>query len=226
MKHYLKQAAFAFGIMAIALIGCRKESLNLNPSLNPSSESEIQSLVIQTDQESEALETTFNESTNEIAVVNEGLAADYLVTEYDFNTESGSDPANASSLNRSFIRCLKDLKLEEDQIKKIRMALTDYEDCKSSAIKRARAIHHDLVAKYRELAAEQAKLLRAGKITKAEFEQRISRLRHAFMKELRALQLKEKLNEALKNCHNKLLRQINGILNERQWKAFIACYKK
>jgi DNA anti-recombination protein RmuC len=125
--------------------------------------------------------------------------------------------------NHSFMRCLRDLKLDSAQMRQLRMALKDYNDCNTSAIHRARAIHAKLAAKYKDLAAEQAQLLKDGKITKAEFQQRIERIRKAFQKELRELQLKEKVNAALKDCHAKFLRQLNGILTERQWNAFVAC---
>ena len=227
MELKIKQAAIAFGIMALAFTSCRKETTSLNPSLISSSENDIELLVTQTKNESDKLQITFNQATNEIAAVNEGIAADYLVTENDFTADLGSDPSSSTSNDKgSFIDCLKGLKLDNDQTKKVRIILAGYEDCKSSAIKRARAIHAQLVEKYKELAAEQAKLLSAQKITKAQYEERIARLRQAFEKELKALQLEEKLNEALKDCHTKFLRQLNGILTERQWKAFIECYKK
>ena len=228
MKRNFKKAALAFGIIAIALIGCRKEQIILNPTLNDASESEIQSLSVQTETESDAFEIMYDETTNEMVAVNEGIAADYLVSDKDFSVEETPSGSSSTSNVRdhSFLRCLKDLKLEDDQIKKIRIALGEYKDCKASAIHRARAIHAKLVAKYKDLAAEQAKLLTDGKITKAEYEQRIARLRHAFQKELRELQLKEKLHEALKDCHAKFLRQLNGVLTDRQWKAFVNCYRK
>ena len=229
MKRNFKNAALAIGIMALAFIGCRKEKMILNPSLNDVSESDIQALVAQTESESESLEITYNEVTGEMYAANEGIAADYLVTEENFDvnpTPTGSNSSENEVEDHSFIRCLKDLKLDEDQIKKIRIALGEYKDCKASAIKRARAIHEKLEAKYKELAEEQLKLLRAGKITKKEYEQRIARLRYAFQKELRELQLEEKLHEALKDCYSKFLRQLHGILTERQWKAFLNCYKK
>jgi len=164
-----------------------------------------------------------------MSAVNDGMAADYLVSVTDFDAErntvnSSSDARNAIR-NRSFLRCLSQLKLEDIEAKKIRIALGEYDDCKESAVQRARATHSKLQEKYNDLAHEQAKLLRAGKITKAEYDSSIARLRHAFQKELRALQLKEKLNDALRNCHKILLRQINGILSERQWKAFVDCSK-
>lgn len=224
MKRNIKITALAIGLLAIGLTGCKKEQFGLTPETAYNSESDIQSLAIQA--ENETTDITYDENSNELTAVNEGLAPDYLVTGADFDTET-TGPNNSNSVHgQSFIRCLKSLKLEDDQVKKIRAAMADYEDCKASAIKRARAIHAKLVAKYKELAEEQAKLLRAGKITKAEYEQRIARLRHAFQKELRELQLKEKLREALKDCHTKFLRQLHGILSEIQWKAFVDCYRK
>ena len=233
MKRNLKIALLAIGIMALTFTGCKKELMNVNPALTNFSETEIQALAVQSDAENEASEILYDEATNEMVAVNEGIAYDYLVTVEDFNNsgayrlDSMIDARSTSNIkDHSFVRCLHGLKLEEDQIKKIRIALGGYNDCKASAIHRARAIHAHLVAKYKDLAHEQAKLLRAGKITKEEYEARIARIRHAFQKELRELQLKEKLNEALKDCYTKFLRQLNGILTERQWKAFLACHKK
>lgn len=227
MKNLIKKSALVLGIAFIALTGCRKENVDLNSTINPSSESDIEALVTQTDQENESVAIIYDESSNEITASNEGIAADYLISEADLEAETPANSTSASTLaDQSFLRCLKSVNPDADQVKKLRIALADYEDCKASVIKRARAIHHDLVLKYRDLAKEQAKLLRLGKITKAEYEARIQRLRHAFKKELRALQLKDKVDAALKDCHAKLLRQIHAILSERQWKAFIDCYRK
>jgi hypothetical protein len=225
MKRNFKKAALAFGIMALAFIGCRKEQLNLNSALNTDSETEIQALAVQTETEDNVI--LYDEATNEMVAVNEGISADYLVNSDDLD-ENGNLSGRHSSgrddiRNHSFMRCLRDLKLDSAQMRQLRMALKDYNDCNTSAIHRARAIHAKLAAKYKDLAAEQAQLLKDGKITKAEFQQRIERIRKAFQKELRELQLKEKVNAALKDCHAKFLRQLNGILTERQWNAFVAC---
>ena len=226
MKQNLKIAAFVTAFIALAITGCQKElsSLNTTPA------TDIQALTAQTESENNAVEVLYNDASGEMTATNEGIAFDYLVTAEDFDATANSMGANSSStsnlVNHSFMRCLKDLKLDTAQVRKIRMALRDYNDCKTSAIHRARAIHAKLVAKYKDLAAEQAKLLKDGKITKAEYQARIERLRHAFEKELRELQLKDKVNEALKDCHAKFLRHLNGILTDRQWKAFVDCYKK
>jgi hypothetical protein len=228
MKRNFKKAALAFGIMALAFIGCRKEQLNLNPALNTNSETEIQALAVQTETEDNVI--LYDDVTNEMVAANEGISVDYLVNSDDLDENENLSGRHSSGRddirNHSFMRCLRDLKLDSAQMRQLRIALKDYNDCNASAVHRARAIHAKLAAKYKDLAAEQAQLLKDGKITKAEFQQRIERIRKAFQKELRELQLKEKVNAALKDCHAKFLRQLNGILTERQWNAFVACYKK
>lgn len=228
MKRNFKKAALAFGIMALAFIGCRKEQLNLNPALNTNSETEIQALAVQTETEDNVI--LYDDVTNEMVAANEGISVDYLVNSDDLDENENLSGRHSSGRddirNHSFMRCLRDLKLDSAQMRQLRIALKDYNDCNASAVHRARAIHAKLATKYKDLAAEQAQLLKDGKITKAEFQQRIERIRKAFQKELRELQLKEKVNAALKDCHAKFLRQLNGILTERQWNAFVACYKK
>jgi hypothetical protein len=228
MKRNFKKAALAFGIMALAFIGCRKEQLNLNPALNTNSETEIQALAVQTETEDNVI--LYDDVTNEMVAANEGISVDYLVNSDDLDENENLSGRHSSGRddirNHSFMRCLRDLKLDSAQMRQLRIALKDYNDCNASAVHRARAIHAKLAAKYKDLAAEQAQLLKDGKITKAEFQQRIERIRKAFQKELRELQLKEKVNAALKDCHAKFLRQLNGILTERQWNAFVTCYKK
>src|SRR5688572_19040639 len=117
MKQNFKNAALAIGIMALAFTGCKKELLNLDPAQTDGIESDIQALATQTESEGESLEITWDEATGEMAAANEGIAADYLVTEEDLDVNPGSEGPNSSTRNvrdHSFIRCLHDLKLDED----------------------------------------------------------------------------------------------------------------
>lgn len=230
MKSNLKNTALAIGLMALGMVGCKKDTLNQNFATTENLDYQIQSLVNQTQTDGEALEVYVDNNTSEIAVQNEGISTDYLVSSEDFDgTVSSSDPSDNSRKHirdNSFIRCLKQLKLDTTQMRKVGYVLAEYKHCNASAIKRARAIHAKLKDKYKELVEVQVKLYRNNEITKEELEARIKRIRMAFHKELRELQLKEKLNEAFKNCHDKLLRQLHGILTERQWDAFVKCYKR
>ena len=36
---------------------------------------------------------------------------------------------------------------------------------------------------------------------------------------------KEKLDAALKNCYSKFLRNLKGVLSDKQWIQFVCCYK-
>lgn len=230
MKRNLKNTVLAIGLMALGMVGCQKDTLNQNFATSENLDYQIQSLVTQTDNESDVLEVYVNENTSEMSVENEGIPTDYLVTSEDMNGATGSMGDNSDKRkhirDNSFIRCLKSLGLDDDQNKKLAIILAEYKDCNASAIKRARAIHAGLQDKYKELAAAQIKLYRNNEITKDELEARLKRIRMAFQKELRELHLKEKLHDAFKNCHDKMLRQLHGILTERQWAAFVKCYKK
>jgi hypothetical protein len=230
MKKNLKIIALAIGIMAVGMTGCKKEAMEMATSGTDVSNSEIQALVVQTENENSNQEITFDEVTSSMAAVNEGVAPDYLVSSEDLDADETSSNPNVRGRsqirNNSFIRCIRGVKPDSAQARQIKAALNDYNDCKSSAIKRAGVIHRQLQAKYKGLVEDQRELLRDSTITKQQYKERITRLRFAFQKELKELHLKEKLGDALKACHEKFLRKLHGILSERQWKAFIACAKK
>lgn len=230
MKKNLKIIALAIGIMVVGITGCKKEAMETLVSDTDLSSSEIQALAVQSENQGNEVEITYDEVTAIMAAVNEGIAPDYLVLSEDLdadeNSSSPSVQSRSSIRNNSFIRCIRGVKPDSTQARQIKAALKDYDDCKSSAIKRARTIHSQLQAKYKGLAEDQRKLLKDSTITRQQYKERIERLRFAFQKELKDLHLKEKLGDALKACHEKFLRKLNGILSERQWKAFIACAKK
>ncbi|NUM32016.1 MAG: hypothetical protein HUU47_06800 [Bacteroidetes bacterium] len=230
MKRNLKNTALAIGLMALGMVGCQKDTLNQNFTDSENLDYQIQSLVTQTDNESDVLEVYLDDNTSEIAVQNEGIPTDYLVTSEDLSETSGAIGGNTDNRkhikDNSFLRCLKGLGLDSDQYRKLAIILAEFKDCNASAIKRARTIHAELQKKYKELAEAQIKLYKNNEITKSELEARLKRIRMAFHKELRDLHLKEKLADAFKNCHDKMLRQLHGILTDRQWAAFVKCYKR
>ena len=230
MKRNLKIIALAIGIMAVGITGCKKEAMEMVGSGTDFSNSEIQALVVQTENENANQEVTYDEVTSTMAAVNEGVAPDYLVSSEDLdadeNSSSAAVQARSSIRNNSFIRCIRGVKPDSIQARQIKAALNDYADCRSSAIKRARLIHSQLQDKYKALVEDQRELLKDSTITREQYKERITRLRFAFQKELKELHLKEKLGDALKGCHEKFLRKLQGILSEKQWKAFIACVKK
>lgn len=233
MKRTLKISALVIGMMALALTGCKKDKLveqNATTQAITSGDEDITALVIQAEEDDNNIEATYNESTEDISMENEGIAYDYLVEASDIDADESSQDAAVAKRKKirqkSFIYCLRKTNPSKDQVRKLKYAIGEYAKCKESAIKRARAIYAKLHAKYKKLAHEQIRLYKAGKITKKELHQRLLRIRHAFKKELRELKLKEKLHTALKNCYKGLLKDIKGVLTERQWKAFVECYRR
>lgn len=224
----LKKLAVVFGMIAIGVVGCKKE--DLNQITTSTSQSDIQALAVQAETENSNKEVLLIDATGNMEAVNAGIAYDYLVAKEDLTADERSSNAGVKARGpireKSFIGCLRRLDLDSNQVGQIKTALANYADCKSSAISRARAIHQSLVDKYKALAQAQVQLYKDSTITKAELDQRLMRLRKAFAADLRDLELKEKIGDALKNCHLAFLKELKGILTERQWKAFVACHRK
>jgi len=234
MNQTLKISALAIGMMAIVFTGCKKDKLveqNATTSQLADSETDIDilGLVDQADNADNNIEVIYNEGSEDLTMANDGIAADYLVEENDLDADENSSDATVAKRKNirqnSFIKCLRTLDLKKDQVRKIKYSIGEYRNCRASAVKRARAIYAKLYAKYKALAVTQIRLYKAGKITKKELINRITRIRYAFHKELRTLKLKEKLDAALKNCYTKFLRNLKGVLTQKQWIQFICCYK-
>lgn len=230
MNRTLKISALAIGMMALVMTGCKKEKLveqNATTTQLAETDADILGLVNQADLVEDNMEVTYNESTEDLTMANDGIAADYLVEENDLDADENSNDATVAKRKNirqnSFIKCLRTLDLSKDQVRKIKYSIKSFKNCRESSIKRARAIYAQLYAKYKKLAVEQIRLYKAGKITKKELVNRITRIRYAFHKELRSL--KVKVNAALKNCYKKFLTNLKGTLTDKQWIKFICCYK-
>jgi|GEM_PF-543682 len=227
----LKISALVIGMMTLAITGCKKENVAKQETTNTetTSDPDISALALQAEAVDNSMEAVYNQATEDFTMENEGIAADFLVdatdVDADENATSANDAKRKHIKSNSFIFCLRKLDLHCDQKAKIKILLGEYKDCRESAIKRARAIYHELYAKYKTAAQEQEKLYRAGKITKDQLAERLERLRKAFQKDLAELKLKEKLDVALKTCYRKFLIQLKGTLGEKLWIQFVCCYK-
>jgi hypothetical protein len=217
--------AFAV-ILTIAFSSCSKKE-SINPSNdnsvvgNEMVEQEIAVLNDQTDDEFENSELMGGSETEGFYLDNDGIPDAYQITESTADYISGSKRAGEA---RRFIACMKELNLSKDQIESLRKAFKIYEDCHSSILVRHRLAIKSLLAKYNDKHAELVKALRNGRITKEEFAKKVQELRKAFMRERH--EINSKVRTALKDCYSHLLKNIHRILNERQWKAFVNCYRK
>jgi hypothetical protein len=101
-----------------------------------------------------------------------------------------------------------------------------YKDCKDKAVIRAKTIYRELQVKYKTKYSRIYNAFINGSITREKFKTLVAELRIEFKKELRSLHLKEKLDENFKACFRKFLVGLHPILSERQWNAFVTCYKR
>jgi hypothetical protein len=231
MKNLIQKAALVLGVVLIAFTACKKQ--DLNEVVNATNdEATLVALVDQANNEMLTEDASTDAPEMGVARLDEGLAADYLVVASDFeDVQSPNGPDSMDDQRRhvkahSFVACLRRLELSDRQKEAIKGNLAKYEDCKEAAIHRARAIHKKLVDQYQEKFMRLRKALDNGDITEEQFKEGVKKLRMAFNKELRSLQLGEKIDAAIKECYGKFLRNLKEILNERQWKAFVACHKR
>jgi len=173
---------------------CKKEAVK---EVIDQTEVEVAALENQTDGDVTEADVIADETSEELYIEGEGLAADWIVEEEDMDVVQGPAGGNdAKSIRayvrkRSFIKCLSGLNLDKTQIKKIRSSIGEYKKCRVSAVTRARVIYNNIkktyVAKYQSLLKE----FKAGKITRKELVEGTARLRKAFINDVRVAHLKK-----------------------------------
>ena len=228
MKNVIQKATLVLGVVLLAFTACKKQ--DMEKVVGSTTETDLIALVDQAGSDmliEEANDVTPDEG---VALIDEGISADFLVVAADLDETEGPNGLDDKQRNHvrshSFIACLRKVELSERQQMAIKKALANYENCKESAVKRARAIHAKLVAAYKEKFERLQKAFRNGDLTEKEYKEAVHRLRMAFNKELRSLQLHEKLDAAFKNCYKEFLGNVKNILTEKQWAAFVECHKR
>lgn len=222
MKTKLNLWIASAAVAAILFTGCSKQDQASPVSASGSNTEltvpEIDVLADQADNEFVNLEVSGGTESEGFVLENDGLPDAYQVTESTIDEMNKRD-GNAKRLRH----CLSKLELSSEQVAKIRRLFHAYEECKGSIVKRHAGAVRDLVARFNERHEELVKALRNGRITKQQFEEKVKALRAEFNRTKAALA--EKARAALKSCYTHMLRGMNGVLTERQWKAFVNCYR-
>ncbi|MEZ4805232.1 MAG: hypothetical protein R2852_07060 [Bacteroidia bacterium] len=222
MKKKLNIWIAAVAFAAVLFTACSKEEtqINTSPSASELSIPEIDVLSTIADEEFINSEIDGGTEAEEFTVQNDGIPDAYQVSEssLDFN----SNAKRGLHVDR-FKACLSKLKLSSDQIMKLRHLYKEYQGCNASIIKRYKHALRQMQIKYNGKYHALVKALRNGRITKAEFEKHVKVLRAEFKRAKYNLAVKSRA--ALKTCYIKMLRGMHGVLNDRQWKAFVNCYR-
>lgn len=220
MKTNLRYIPLFLAFLAFVLAGCSKPSENKSTQ-GPAADPNIEAMTGQALSGLGSQEVYEGEPETGLFMDNEGVPAVFMAEETDLD---GNDPLRAAIRMHALIRCLKSIGMDESQAQQVRVSLHDYKVCKENAVKRAKAIYRDLQATYKAKYGQLYRKYKAGEITEREFKKLVEQLRIAFKRELHALHLKEKLDQAFAKCFRILLGNLKSILSENQWITFKTCF--
>ena len=229
MKNHMIKIATLAAALIVSTTACKKEVAQNALNAEQDTEVQIEKLSEVANADIYYGDVMADETTQSFGMETEGIHSNFLVDETDLEESQG--PAGGGEdlakrkriVNKSFIYCLRKQELDKDQIIKIKSLLSNYNDCKYSAVQRARAIYNKILGEYQAKFKRYLAAYNAGKITKDEFKRAVLELRKGFAKELRGLQLKGKLHIAFKNCYIKMLRELHGVISPRQWHNLKEC---
>ena len=206
-------------IILFAAVGCKKQTETIAPASDESALFEAQATAIVDD-----ADVTYNDAvvaggseTDAFFAENDGLPEAYVMVETDM------DDAGFKRIDNRFFACIKKLNLTDTQAMKLRRAVRAYEECKAADIKAHREAYAKLTLRIENARKELLAQLRNGKITKAQFEDGMVKLRKEFETGLRYI--KASYAKTLKACYYKFMSATKEILTPRQWKAFVECYR-
>lgn len=201
-------------IMLFAVTGCKKEAVVVEDN----SKYEADAMINDADNSYNDVVITEGGETTEFSAENEGLPEVYTLIEMDMD-----DAGFKRGLEKRFLTCLKKLELTDSQAKRVRMAFRAFEECKANDIRLHREAYAKLLNRVEAQRKEYVAQLKNGKITKAQFEAKMKELREDFHTSLRYI--KASFAKTLKACYDKFVRNLKGTLTDRQWKAFVDCYR-
>lgn len=149
-------------------------------------------------------------------VINEGLVDEYLATESSFENQD-------KSAGNRFIRCLKSINLDDEQIPQVRRALKAYEIRNERIIQKHRQAFAQLHDRMEANRVELIRQLRSGEIDRVEFKRKMTQLRAQYQQVL--MRIKESNASDFSRSFRMLMQNLNDVLTERQWNAFTNCLR-
>ena len=216
MKFKFLTPVIILGIaLLINLASCKKETAT--PTA-PTTTEDLISVLDQTDKNYQEVEVIDGNEEQEFSSQNEGLAESYLLEEVDMD-----NAGYKRNVERRFISCIKKLDLTDAQVASLRSNLRQFEGCKAADVRKHREAYELLRKRIENIRQEALAKLKRGDITKAQFEEKMQLLRKDFVESLRKIKMSYASN--LRMCYEKFLRGIKATLTDRQWRAFMECYR-
>lgn len=225
---------FGIGLMAICLAflsSCKKDNDRNESMTGTSSEENQESL--------NAIEADFLEVISfvniehatiddEPSLINNGVSC--MVDQPDISDENANSNSSLAS-KRPCIVCncsgvFAEMRLSDAQKQRLRRSWMAYNDCVKSARERLANLHQSILEEYKMEYHKIQRMYRAGKITKAEYERMIHRLRMSYNEKMESLKERKLLCAAIARCHRQYLNHVNSILTPMQWRKFVECKKR
>ncbi len=215
MKRKLIHTGLALAVIAMFTVtSCQKET----QVADDSAKYDAQLIIDDADKNYNSIVITEGSEDIEFSSENEGLPEAYTLVETDMD-----DAGFKRTGDKRYFACLKKLNLSDTQVVQLRKALRAYEECKAADIRKHREAYAKLLLRIESSRKELLAKLKNNTITKAQFEQGMKNLRADFEKSLRYI--KESFAKTLKACYEKYMMATKEILTDRQWKAFVDCYR-
>jgi hypothetical protein len=209
----LKVRLIVTSIFALAVfVSCNKERQEANRLQSVS----LDEIVELTNQRYLDSEITGGDEHSSFFVNNEGLIDEYLATGDLFESQD-------KSVDNRFIRCLRSVNLDAEQIPQVRRALNAYENRNARILQKHRQVFAGLHARMENQRNELIRQLRSGEIDRAEFSRKMAQLREQYHQALR--RIKESNASELSRSFRMLMQNLQNILNDRQWNAFTSCLR-
>ncbi len=216
-KKLMNSALALCAILTLTIIGCKKSENIVTPAATePTIEAQV--LIDDADVAYNDVEITGGSETEQFSTPNEGLIEEYTFVETDMD-----DAGFKRGVDKKFFACLKKLDHLDSQVSKLRHALKAYENCKIHDVLKHREAYKALHERTENLRKEYLAQLKNGKITKAQFEAKMKELRTKYENSLK--EIKQTHAKNFNACYHKFMRAIKEILTEKQWKAFVHCYR-
>jgi hypothetical protein len=217
MKFKFLTPVFILGIaLLINFASCKKETAT--PTAPTTTNEDLISVLDQTDKNYQDVEVIEGNEEQEFSSQNEGLPESYLLEELDMD-----NAGYKRTVERRFITCIKKLDLTDAQVASLRLTLRQFEECKAADVRKHREAYELLRKSIENKRKEALAKLKRGDISKAQFEEKMQLLKKDFVESLRKIKMSYASN--LRMCYEKFLKGIKSTLTDRQWKAFMECYR-
>lgn len=214
---YFYTTAAMFIALVIGLASCQKETVSTNSEMKSGSSS-IELLINDADKSYKEMSYQEGDENLSFYVENDGLPEAYTLVETDLD-----DAGYKRGYVKRHFKCLVSLNLSDTQITDLRQIVRDYEDCKFQDLRDHRDTLHSLIRIKESARRDLVDSFRNGNMTKGDFKKAMNDVKKDFHMGIKGIRLNH--SQHLRTCYKMFLTELQMILTQQQWDAFLDCYK-